>query len=254
MKKCIHCGYELDDIAIFCSECGKSQEVHKEVSDITNTELTKKDKKKATITDATNKETSDSEDLSIIDTVNIKERKNASVNSIHISEKSDSTQENSANTTATKTNFFKSRFFPFALAVVLFLALAVMIVLFIIKANEYSKANDKITDLQGKYEEVKENLDESEYDNETLRNNYLDLYEKYEDLSEENGNLLDEILTYLDKADFLDKNVRFVVNGGDDGKYHTYDCPKFKSCDTYRVRNVEGFIVEGYVSCDICNS
>lgn len=253
MKKCIHCGYELDDIAIFCSECGKSQEVHKEVSDITNTELTEKDKKEATTTDAVIKETSDSEDVSIIDTVNKKDLKNASVYKIDISEKNDLSKENSSATTAVKSNFFKSRFFPFALAVVLFLALAVMIVLFIIKANEYSKANDKITDLQGKYEEIKENLDESEYDNETLRNNYLDLYDKYEDLSDENDDLLDDMFTYLDKVDFLDKNIRFVIDGGVDGKYHTYDCPKFENCATYRAGIAKGFIIEGFDSCDICN-
>lgn len=98
----------------------------------------------------------------------------------------------------------------------------------------------------------------SNKDSEIIRLNYSKTT-----LTEENNDLKTELENYKSKYansiidrigyDFLVSNIAFVVDNYNSKYYHTYECLKFKNCDSYWAYNIEAARAEGYLPCPICH-
>lgn len=244
MKQCIKCGQELEDFAIFCSECGESQQVHNNDSNQPQPE-----------------EINNNEEVILCaDTVEEKKDKleEAEQSCETTSEKmeiiSDEQIPNSSKTTKVKKSFNKFHVITSAIIVLLVAASAFMSIMYFSKKNEFSdyksdtekqiaELEDEYINLESDYKFLETRYDTVAHERDNFKSMYseLQIYEYYD---------LDDL---INKESFLLDNIGLVVS--DDGYtfYHTYDCSYFKNCDSYRAFNIPSCKAQGYIECPLCH-
>ena len=63
---------------------------------------------------------------------------------------------------------------------------------------------------------------------------------------------IEYLLSYKDKAKFLDDHIAFVVSNNTD-VYHTYDCQHRKNAKSFWAYNTEAAEYKGYRPCKVCH-
>ncbi|MFA0814988.1 MAG: zinc ribbon domain-containing protein [Anaerofustis sp.] len=79
-----------------------------------------------------------------------------------------------------------------------------------------------------------------------------DAYTAIDDDENTISTLSSQVAEYQEKADFLDTNIVFVLDG-DDIYYHTYDCADFQQASSYYAMNTNLAIYYGYIADPYCH-
>lgn len=280
MKKCIKCGYELEDFAVFCSECGESQQAHNnennqpQPEEINNEFLDDLDAQEERIMQQSVETDNNVAGLPDTDTVEATAYKSEGVEQNY-----ETTFEHTKNTidgqipddsprkVKVKKSFNKFHIVALAIIVLLVAASTFMSIMYFSEKNKFADyKNDtekQIADYKIKAEYEKKYND--------LKSDYDYLETRYDLLINERDNLKDrcseleikimgtradpkyDIDDLVEKENFLLNKIGFVVP--DDGytMYHAYDCSIYEKSDSYYAYNIETCKVKGYIECPLCH-
>ena len=275
MKKCVKCGYELEDFAVFCSECGESQQVNNneieqpqpeelnnELLDDQNAQEEKINQQIVESVETDNNEAG----LPGVDTNEANTDKSETVEQNYETtfEQAENTideqiTDDSSKKVKVKKSFNKFHIAALAIIVLLVATSVFMSIMYFSEKSQFADyKNDtekKISDDKNKYDDLKLEYTylENRFDNlYSMNNTYKKVYDEFY-LFYEDGMTFDDILDLKLTYDFLLAKIGFVVP--DDGytMYHAYDCSIYQKSDSYYAFNIETCKAKGYIECPLCH-
>lgn len=275
MKKCVKCGYELEDFAVFCSECGESQQVNNneieqpQPEELNNELLDDQDAQEEKINQqiVESVETDNNEaGLPGLDTNEANTDKSETVEQNYETtfEQVENTideqiTDDSSKKVKVKKSFNKFHIAALAIIVLLVATSVFMSIMYFSEKSQFADyKNDtekKISDDKNKYDDLKLEYTylENRFDNlYSMNNTYKKVYDEFH-LFYEDGMTFDDILDLKLTYDFLLAKIGFVVP--DDGytMYHAYDCSIYQKSDSYYAFNIETCKAKGYIECPLCH-
>lgn len=275
MKQCMKCGYELEDFAVFCSECGESQQVNNneieqpQPEELNNELLDDQDAQEEKINQqiVESVETDNNEaGLPGLDTNEANTDKSETVEQNYETtfEQVENTideqiTDDSSKKVKVKKSFNKFHIVALAIIVLLVATSVFMSIMYFSEKSQFADyKNDtekKISDDKNKYDDLKLEYTylENRFDNlYSMNNTYKKVYDEFY-LFYEDGMTFDDILDLELTYDFLLAKIGFVVP--DDGytMYHAYDCSIYQKSDSYYAFNIETCKAKGYIECPLCH-
>ncbi len=272
MKKCIKCGYELEDFAVFCSECGESQQVHNDENnqpqpeEINNEFFDDLDAQEERIMQQSVETDNTVAGLPDTDTVEATAYKSEAVEQNY-----ETTFENTKNnideqipddsprTVKVKKSFNKFHIIALAIIILLVAASTFMSIMYFSEKSQFADyKNDtekQISVDKDKYDNLKREYTylENRFDNlYNMNNKYKKVYDEFY-LFYEDGMTFDDILELRWAYDFLLNKIGFVVPDDGYSMYHAYDCSIYEKSDSYYAYNIETCKVKGYIECPLCH-